>query len=98
MRRLLQLGFAFGLGAAVTYLLVTPQSKLPAAEKPFIPEEISIIRMNRPDTSGVPTRFRPHAVTINGVTTICGTPPESPNDVWIIQDGRTTVGASPIKD
>jgi hypothetical protein len=60
--------------------------------------DVTILRMNRPADSGVPTHLRPHACTVGGRTTLLGTPPENVGDVWIVRldGGRVVLSASEV--
>ena len=58
-------------------------------------DEVTVLRMNKPAESGVPTSLRPYAVCIDGVTKYVGNPPSESQDVWMVRlaDGRVMVHA-----
>ncbi len=61
MRRLLQLAFAFGLGAAVAYVLVGKKEKPAAPPPPYYPTEAFNLYEVR-DGNAQPTHLRPYSV------------------------------------
>ncbi len=60
--------------------------------------DITVVRLNRPDQTGVPARFHPFTHAVGGKSITLDAPPEDIADVWYIKVGDHTFGAVSVKE